>query len=281
MRRASYIRGQQGFSLVEMMIAAAIFVLLCGAAFALLSVAQQRYQTESQVLNSFQEARFGLDDMVRDVNGSGYPPQSSFSISPTLPPVTAYASTPVAWSASAGYPNTPCQIGLGTGGSCVGSTDNTPGDFDLIVERNPDPSQNAVVQWTRYQLQSNNILYRGQANKTRGGDPDGTTTTTFVPYVQNVVNNASPAQIAQFRAVYPQMFPSGNPVPIFSYICATPYGPQPCASASTGSYNSPQNVTDVEITLIVMAPTPDAQTGAPRLIELHGRGHSLNLIPQQ
>jgi len=48
-------RSEQGFSLIEMMIAAVIFILLCSAAFALLSVAQQRYQTESQVLNSFQK----------------------------------------------------------------------------------------------------------------------------------------------------------------------------------------------------------------------------------
>jgi hypothetical protein len=93
------------------------------------------------------------------------------------------------------------------------------------------------------------------------------------------MNNAPPAQIAQFRLVYPQMFPGGNPVPIFTYICPNPTPPpSTIACSSAGSYNSPVNVTDVEITLIVMAPTVDAQTGAPRLIELHGRGHSLNPI---
>jgi prepilin-type N-terminal cleavage/methylation domain-containing protein len=267
MKRALYRRSQQGFSLIEMMIAAVIFVLLCGAAFALLSVAQQRYQTESQLLNSFQEARFGLDDMVRDVNGAGYPPPGMFSQDST--PVTLFASTPVAWAP--GYTtNSSCQIVTGGSGGCT-----TPGDFDLIIERDPDPSHHLGVQWTRYKLQ-NNILSRGQASKSPGGDPDTSTTDTFVPYVQNVVNNASSAQIAQFRAAYPQMFPGGNPVPIFSYTCYTPYGPQPCTAA--GSYNAPINVTDVEITLIVTAPTVDAQTGLPRLIELHGRGHSLNPI---
>ncbi len=83
---------------MEMMIATVIFILLCGAAFALLSVAQQRYQTESQVLNSFQEARFGLDEIIRDVNGSGYPPQNSFSFTPGAPPANHYAITPVAWA---------------------------------------------------------------------------------------------------------------------------------------------------------------------------------------
>ena len=108
-------------------------------------------------------------------------------------------------------------------------------------------------------------------------DPASTTAGSFVPYVQNVMNNASPIQIAQFQAVYPQMFPGGNPVPVFSYYCYSPYGPpQPCPSS--GSYNSPTYITDVEITLIVMAPTKDAQTGQVRLIELHGRGHNMNPI---
>jgi prepilin-type N-terminal cleavage/methylation domain-containing protein len=269
MKRAPHKRAQQGFSLIEMMIAAVIFILLCGAAFALLSVAQQRYQTESQVLNSFQEARFGLEEIVRDVNGSGYPSKSMFSFTPTVPPANLYAVTPAAWSPS--YPNTPCQIGTGGGGTCT-----TPSDFDLIIERDVDPWHHDGVEWTRYQL-SNNILSRSQTYKVVGGDPAATTAPYFVPYVQNVMNNVSAGQIAQFQAVYPQMYPGGNPVPVFSYTCYTPYGPQSCTSA--GSYNSPVYVTDVEITLIVMAPTQDAQSGQVRLTELHGRGHSLNPVP--
>jgi prepilin-type N-terminal cleavage/methylation domain-containing protein len=268
MRRAYHKPAEAGFSLIEMMIAAVIFILLCGAAFALLSLAQQRYQTESQVLNSFQEARFGLDEIVRDVNGSGYPPLSSFSLMPNVPPANVYASTPVAWTP--GYPNSPCLIIVG-GGGCT-----TPGDFDLIVERDVDPWRHDGVEWTRYQL-NNNILSRSQTYKVVSADPAATTAPAFVPYVQNVMNNASAAQIAQFQASYPQMFPGGNPVPVFSYSCYTPSGPQPCPSA--GSYNAPANITDVEITLIVMAPTKDAQSGLPRLVELRGRGHSLNPIP--
>jgi prepilin-type N-terminal cleavage/methylation domain-containing protein len=269
MKRANYRQSQKGFSLIEMMIAAVIFILLCGAAFALLSVAQQRYQTESQVLNSFQEARFGLEEIVRDVNGAGFPPQSQFSFTPNVPPANLYAVTPVAWNP--GYTsNSTCQIGTGGGGTCV-----TPADFDLIIERDVDPWRHDGVEWTRYQLQ-NNILSRSQTYKVVGGDPVATTDPSFVPYVQNVMNNVSPAQIAQFQAVYPQMFPGGNPVPVFQYTCSTAFGPQPCPLA--GSSNSPMNVTDVEITLIVMAPTNDAQTGVPRLVELHGRGHSLNPV---
>jgi type II secretory pathway pseudopilin PulG len=270
MRRALQKRSETGFSLIEMMIAAVIFILLCSAAFALLSLAQQRYQTESQVLNSFQEARFGLDEIVRDVNGSAYPAQNLFSFNPNVPAKNLYATTPIAWDPNYAA-GSPCQIGTGGSGTCT-----TPGDFDLIVERDVDYWRTDGVEWTRYQLQ-NSILSRSQTFKVVGAEPDATTAPSFVPYVQNVMNNASPAQIAQFQAVYPNMFPGGNPVPVFSYFCYSPFGPpQPCPLA--GSYNSPLNVTDVEITLIVMAPTKDAQTGQLRLIELHGRGHSLNPI---
>lgn len=274
MKSAHHVREQRGFSLIEMMIATVIFILLCGAAFALLSVAQQRYQTESQILNSFQEARFGLDEIVRDVNGSGFPPKNLFSLpnSGAIPASNWYASTPIAWDP--GYlSNSPCLIGTGGGGTCT-----TPGDFDVIIERDVDPWHHDGVEWTRYQLQGN-ILYRAQTFKLAGGEPDGTTSPAFVPYVQNVMNNATPAQIAQFRAVYPQMFPGGVPVPIFNYICPNPTPPPSTITCpAAGSYNSPVNVTDVEVTLIVMAANVDAQTGQPRLIELHGRGHSLNPI---
>lgn len=272
MKRARTRRSEEGFSLIEMMIAAVIFILLCSAAFALLSLAQQRYQTESQVLNSFQEARFGLDEIVRDVNGSAYPGQNLFSFNPNVPAANLFAITPVAWGP--GYTNSPpspCLIGTGGGGTCT-----TPGDFDLIVERDVDYWNTDGAEWTRYRLQGG-ILSRSQTWKVAGGDPASTTQNFFVPYVQNVMNDASSSQIAQFRAVYPQMFPGGNPVPVFSYFCYSPYGPsQPCPTS--GSNNSPLSVTDVEITLIVMAPTKDAQTGQVRLIELHGRGHSLNPI---
>lgn len=261
MKRAPAISRQGGFSLLELMVASVIFILLCGAAFGLLAVAQQRYQTESQLLSSFQEARFGMDQMVRDVDDSGYPSQSLFS---TLPPANRYAVAPFAWMPN--YPAAPCTVG----GSCT----TTPSDFDLIIETNVDPQADPTVDWVRYQLQ-NTTLFRAVVNKDPASNPDAATSGSFVPYVQNVMNNATPAQIAQITASYPAMFPGGQAVPIFTYICDTPSGPQTCSSASAAGYNTPANIQDVEITLIVQAATADAQAGQPRLVELHGRGHRL------
>src|SRR5258708_16651979 len=112
-----------GFTLVELLTALGIFLLVCGAAFTLLGSSQKHYQTESQALSSFQEARLGLDQIVRDVNDAGYPPPTFFSANA---PQNS-ASSPFAWIP--GYPGTSCAIGTCT----------VPNGFDLIIETNPNP----------------------------------------------------------------------------------------------------------------------------------------------
>ncbi|HEY2461879.1 MAG TPA: prepilin-type N-terminal cleavage/methylation domain-containing protein [Candidatus Acidoferrum sp.] len=262
---------QVGFSLLELLIAAAIFMVLCGAAFGLLAMSQRSYQNESQLLTSFQEARLGLDQIVRDVDVSGYPPANQFAVGA---PASSYAVAPFAWTP--GYPVIPlsgqaCSIGVAGGGTCT-----TPGDFDVIIETEIDPLKAAGVQWIRYQLQGTTLM-RAVAPKVAGADPAATTAPLLTPFVQNVVNN-SVGQIPKFQALYPSMFPGGAAVPIFSYVCDVDPSlssvAQPCPAI--GTYNSPQNIRDVEVTLIVMTPTPDPQTGQPRLVELNGRGRRVN-----
>ena len=259
---------QHGFTLIELMLSAAIFTLLSGAIFALLVPSQMRFQTESQLVSAFEEARLGLDQIVRDVNVSGYPAIGNFS-----QPLTAsqYASTPVAWGPSY-VAAAPCLIGTAGGGTCV-----TPGDFDLIVEGDVDGSG---VKWIRYQLVGTTLM-RGIVPKVAGTEPVDATSAAMLPYVQNVMNNASAAQIAQIKAIpaYVGMFPGGNPVPVFQYTCdAATVGAAPAPCTNAGANNSPQSIRDVTITLIVMTPRPDAQTGLLRLVELNGRAHRINPI---
>jgi prepilin-type N-terminal cleavage/methylation domain-containing protein len=257
---------QSGFTLIELMVSVAIFLLICGAIFELMGTTQNRFKTESQVLGAFEEARLGLDQIVRDVNDSGYPPQNHFSATVSA---TKFAASPIAWSPNYA-PATPCQIGTAGGGTC-----GSPGDFDLIVEGDVDGS--GVVQWIRYQLQGT-TLFRGAIPKGAAGtDPVAATPNpgaVMLPYVLNVMNNAPPAQIAQFQAAYPAMFPGGNPQPLFQFSCDTATGPVLCQNA--GANNSPANVRDVDITLIVMTPNTDAQTNQIHLVELNGRGHRVN-----
>ena len=264
MTSARNSKGQGGFTLVETLVSVVIFVVISGAIFSLLNLSQKRNQTEMQLVASFQDARLGLDQIIRDIDDSGYPPQNQFSVSPA---VNLFAVTPVAWSPS--YPATPCLIGTAGGGTCV-----SPRDFDVIFEE-ALTNNNAGVVWIRYQLQGTTLL-RGVVNKTAGLDPVAATSAAgvMIPYVVNVVNNAPVAQIAQFKAAYPSMFPGGNPQPIFQFNCDTPAGPVLCQNA--GINNSPVNVRDVQVRLIVKTLLNDAQTGLPRLVELNGRGHRFN-----
>jgi prepilin-type N-terminal cleavage/methylation domain-containing protein len=261
MNPAPYDKRQPGFTLVELLVALGIFLLVIGAAFTLLGSTQNRYRTESQVLTSFQEARLGLDQIVRDVNDAGYPPPSYVGTNSAL-----FASTPFAWSP--GYStSSSCNIVISSGKPVC----TTPRDFDLIIETNPNPQDptcapTCPVQWIRYQLQTPPAvqvptLMRGAVNKFSGGDPDTATSAAgvLVPFVQNIVN--SPAQ------------------PIFSYTCDTSTAPQsaplPCPTAAAVD-NSPANIRDVMINLIVATPQPDATTGQPRVVELRGRGRRVN-----
>jgi len=242
-----------------LLVALGIFLLVIGAAFTLLGSSQNRYQTESQVLTSFQEARLGLDQIVRDVNDAGYPPPTYVG-----PNFNLFATTPFAWSP--GYAgNNPCVIGTGGGGTCT-----TPGDFDLIIETNPNPQDLTCLpncmQWIRYQLQVPPAvpvptLMRGVVFKASGTDPASAFTgaNAPVPFVQNVVNTAAQ--------------------PIFSYTCDTANPPQspplPCPNAAPAD-NFPANIRDVMINLIVATPQLDPATGQPRVVELRGRGRRLN-----
>lgn len=265
---------ERGFTLIEMLASLGIFLLVSGAAFTLLTSSQQRYRTESEVLTSFQEARLGLDQMVRDISDAGFPPPTFANADPAK-----VTTAPFGWSPNYTIP-APCQIGTGGGGTCI-----TPTDFDIIIETEPNPNDlacapNCSVEWIRYQLQGITLM-RAVARKQASHDPAvDTAQAGFVPFVQNVVNNSPTLQIGQFQleAAYPLVFAGGAAVPIFQYICDTPSvpqnPPQPCPLA--GADNAPRNIRDVAITLIVAAPLPDTTTGRPRLVQLEGRGRRVN-----
>lgn len=268
---------RRGFTLLEMMVSMGIFMLICGSAFTLLGVSQKRYQSESQVLNSFQEARLGLDQMVRDIADSGYPPPNQFEFPPGTPggpTYSQYADTPIAWSPN--YANSPqgtCSVGVGC---------STPGPWGLFLEVSSIPvASPSLVNFIRYKIMDGTTtLGRGVFPKPSAiVDPYSMyPDNMLVPFVQNVMNEGTPAQIAQINAAYPNMFPGGNPVPMFTYTCDTPSGPQDCASAGPPS-NVPMNIRSVTITLIVETPTPDPQTGLVRVVELTGRASRINSFP--
>jgi prepilin-type N-terminal cleavage/methylation domain-containing protein len=255
---------QAGFTLLELLLATVVFLLICGAIFGLLDLAQKNYGSETQISSSFQEARLAVDQIVSDFDQAGYPSLSMFS---EVPAANFYAYGPVAWAPGyTNHPPTPCQVGTGGGGTC-----GTPGDFDLIVEA----SSAGAVNWIRYQLVGT-TLFRSVVPKTPGADPAAATSvaTAMVPFIVNVMNSPPPAQLAELIAAYPTMYPAGQPVPIFQFSCDSPAGSVRCPTAAPGGLST--QIRDVDVTLIVRTTQRDLQTQKWKLVELNGRGHRSN-----
>lgn len=253
---------QRGFTLLELMVVVAIFTLVTGAMFALLNASQQRYRMESEALDAFQTARLAVDEMTRDIHGAGYPATNAFWPAVAAANPQLVAISPFAWDPN--YPPTPCVVSV----SC-----NVPNGFDLILEGD---TTGAGVQWIRYQLQGTTLM-RGVVPKTAGANPAAATSAAgvMVPYLDNVMNNATPAQMNFIRTYYPAMFPGNAPVPIFTFMCDATPAPVDCTAAPAPN-NVASNIRQVNITLIVAAAEPDPSTGQPRVATLTARALRIN-----
>lgn len=247
--RQSNKRSEGGFSLVELMIATLLFTTIAGITFALLGVSLQRYKGEKDYLNSFQQANVAMDQIARDVHSAGYPPANSF-LATTLALNPTKVATPFAWMPA--YPAVPCTVGA----TCITS----PSGFDLITEA--DLGTGNGVQWVRYSLQGTTLM-RGVATKA-GIDPVAATDRTLIPYLENVMNNASAAQMATLKVTNPQLFPGNVAVPIFTYI------------PDTGTAFQPPNIREVNVTLIVQSQRPDPNTNRYRVVVLTGQAARIN-----
>jgi type II secretory pathway pseudopilin PulG len=161
-----------GFSLVELLVGTVLFTIITGAVFSLLVSAQLRYQGESNVTETFQQANVAIDQITRDVHSAGYPPRNSLGLEAANMHPDTYA-LPFAWAPN--YPFTPCSVG----GSCT-----IPGAYELIVEADVGSGK---IQWIRYSLQGRTLM-RGMAPKAPFTDPIDATTGLLVPYLENVVN---------------------------------------------------------------------------------------------
>src|ERR1043165_7127121 len=63
----------EGFSLIELMMVLIIVLVISGAIFQVINLANQRSSTEQAKLDMFQEAREFMDQMSRDLRQSGFP----------------------------------------------------------------------------------------------------------------------------------------------------------------------------------------------------------------
>lgn len=212
---------ERGFSLMELMLVLAIFLVVSGAVFELLNAAQIRYRAEQQFLESFQGARLGVDLIIRDVHNAGYPPPITFPGNFAKPPTPA-AYPAGTWTdpvlAPAGVQSRFAIGILGvTAGGAVSTTCTVnggatpcaiPNAWDLVLELDVDP-ENATpapqIEWVRYNLPApggaaTSTLFRTVLTKVVAGNP--TTNQSIVPFVENVVQNSTLAVSAANPAVF-------------------------------------------------------------------------------
>jgi type II secretory pathway pseudopilin PulG len=229
---------ENGYSLVELLVATILFTIIAGSVFSLLLSAQLRYRGESNVTTAFQQANVAIDQITRDVHSAGYPPPNSFAGPPALPPDPGLVALPFSWLPSSGYPNAPCTVNASCGAF--------PGENDLILET--DTGDGNGVQWIRYSLQGTTLM-RGVVKKVGFADPVASTDGFLLPYLENVQNG-------------------NKSLAIFSYC----YDGTGCG-APTGLIS---DIREVNVMLIVQSAQPDPQTQQFRTITLTGQAVRFN-----
>jgi prepilin-type N-terminal cleavage/methylation domain-containing protein len=168
--------GEQGFSMIELLVAMGIFSVIMAVMFSQVDDAQQAAVTERARLDVFQEARAFMDLLARDLHEAGYPSPRNFApgvltVNPLLPSSPYAADKRIA----------------------VGLTSVGPGH--LWFEGDVDGTgQVSVIQY-RLDADGNNCpcLRRSQQPKTDVSPL--TQTPTYQVEVQNVKNGGADSPI--------------------------------------------------------------------------------------
>ena len=262
-----------GFSLIEMMIVMAIFMVISGAVFGLLNASQVRYRSEQQVVEALQGARVAVSQMTRDIHKAGYPPANAYDIS-----AAGFAGVVPANQVAVPFWSTPANCTINTLNPAA-STCIVPNPFELVIEADIDP-QNAIspeqVEWIYYRVEmpggaaapaapagggTARTLYRMISEKVAGGDPRIQGVATYraarallTPLVENVVND-------------PAAWPADPDERVFRYWCG--------AGLTTCTAN---NIQGVFIVLRVQSRFPDPTRTVNTLGELNYRAVTLQSV---
>jgi type II secretory pathway pseudopilin PulG len=101
---------QLGFSAIEMLIAVALLMAVLGVVVKGMTDMQKRSFSESSKMDSVQDARDFIDQMVRDIHMTGYPPPRATAIGGVTPYCTDANGTGVPNIAMRDNPNVACGI---------------------------------------------------------------------------------------------------------------------------------------------------------------------------
>ncbi len=170
---------ENGFSLIELLIAMLLMTVIMGAIFQQINRAQQRSTAEQIKLDLFQESREFMDQMSQDLHQAGYPSPRNFA-STALTPNPANPTSPYA---------TNDQVAMGLTKIDSG---------DLWFEGDVDGSGNVSV--VNYHLDTSTTngcpcLRRSQQRKIVGDPLTGQSSPVYTVEVQNVQNGSSTSPI--------------------------------------------------------------------------------------
>src|SRR5713226_7557502 len=88
------MRRQHGFSMIEMLIAVGLRTAVLGVVVKGMTDMQRRSFSESSKMDSVQDTRDFIDQMVRDVHSVGYPPPRVIGVVGGVNNVTPYCTDP-------------------------------------------------------------------------------------------------------------------------------------------------------------------------------------------
>lgn len=235
---------EQGTTLIELIVAMGILSIILAAMFSLVNVSQFRVTAEQNFVPVIQEARNGVDIMIRDIHRAGYPSPSLYMATPSDPSMAPAALQSRFAVGFVGLPAQACQIAF---------TCTTPGGFDLVLETNPDANSAAYkeqVQWVEYRLvrpagSATGTLMRSMVPKAPGSDP--LASAQLEPMIENVLND-----------------PTNPADAIFSYSC----GAAACVT--------PKDIQQVQINIRVRSYNIDMQTRQYRQATITALAQKMN-----
>ena len=269
-----------GFSMIELMIVMVIFLIVTGAVFGLLNVAQQRYRAEQQLLESLQGARLGIEQLTRDIHRAGFPPLNGFD------------TTSADWADENGVPVNRIAVPLvGMVGNNVVQTCTVNGGFspctipnpwELVIETDLEPD--GTVDWIYYRLDTPGNAVN---HPPIGGGADPVTRTLYravapksctgpIPWIPMQCTGANPAasggtpfvdNVVQDPALG---VTAANPA-VFVYVCRDlnlDGVPDPTCT--------PENIQDVRIQLQARAQNRDMRTRQVRALTLLSTARIMN-----
>ncbi|HXE75747.1 MAG TPA: type II secretion system protein [Candidatus Xenobia bacterium] len=296
---------QAGFSLIELMVVILIFAIISAAILRLLDVAQLRYRSEQQLLDSFKSSRDAVDLMVRDIRNAGYPPPFTYAGNLNYPPTgptPVLTPAPVPWTDPAAAGQTlqnrfsagivGFNAGLVRDMTCTvnggANPCRIPNPWDIVLELDLDPENNLPGQPPSIELVRYNLCWadpNGPCVPVTGNAPPPNAPPWLVRSIstKNMVANPTGALtgivppltssvplvevIIQNPAEAPNALLPDNSVntPLFQYVCA-----------GGAAFCTVEQIDSVIVTIRTRGRERDVQTRRFRAATIQGMARRLN-----